>query len=446
MHTSVTFPTFSTGLLCMQRSFALRGIRMCKISWWVFGNAIVSTSFTERMKMLSKPDGFILFFKVGVDFFSTSELLFPKMKFRLRLIRARPMLNTISDNPSVTLRNVVFSVYTCRIAFEDNYHKKWMDRLAKTPAEFKHLDFLAKIYIIPAIQNQFNQKYILNSAPVRHIAIAMNAYSAFTGSYSENPFWYHQFDLRQIIIVKWAQPIVDFDTADNCALYVTTMKAMSFQDDIPSIPIDNFNDHYVLVFDLTSKQDATESCHYPEIVGEPLRLELNFTFLWNTLLISLYWENKCLRLQLTNLVLLEKTSKMDNVSRRQLINRLPLLKYRYPGSFPSDYGPTLDIDTFAIINTQPSKIQGEHWIRVANFCRILLFADFLGRKKHSFLEQQYEQIMPKQLQSHPSVCGFHTIDAAFHLIKIQQKKLQVFTILMYFHSEVTTCKNSFSIM
>ena len=32
------------------------------------------------------------------------------------------------------------------------------------------------------------------------------------------------------------------------------------------------------MFDLTSMQDATESCHYPELVGEPLRLELNFTF------------------------------------------------------------------------------------------------------------------------------------------------------------------------
>ena len=56
------------------------------------------------------------------------------------------------------------------------------------------------------------------------------------------------------------------------------MKAMNFQDDIPSISIDNFKDHYVLVFDLTSMQDATEKCHYPELVLEPLRLELNFTF------------------------------------------------------------------------------------------------------------------------------------------------------------------------
>ena len=55
------------------------------------------------------------------------------------------------------------------------------------------------------------------------------------------------------------------------------MKAINFQDDIPLIPVDNFKDHYVLVVDLTSMQDATENCHYQKLVGEPLRLELNFT-------------------------------------------------------------------------------------------------------------------------------------------------------------------------
>ena len=70
---------------------------------------------------------------------------------------------------------------------------------------------------------------------------------------------------------------MDFDTADNCHLYVTTMKTMNFQDDIPSIPIYDFKDHYVLLFELTSMKDATENCHYLELVGEPLRLELHFT-------------------------------------------------------------------------------------------------------------------------------------------------------------------------
>ena len=74
-------------------------------------------------------------------------------------------------------------------------------------------------------------------------------------------------------------PIVNFDAADNCRLYVTTMKAMNFQNDIPPIPFDTFRDHCVLVFDLISMQDAAENCPYSELVGEPLRLELNFIFL-----------------------------------------------------------------------------------------------------------------------------------------------------------------------
>ena len=139
------------------------------------------------------------------------------------------------------------------------------------------MEILAKTFIIPARQNQFIEENIFNKAPIRRVAIAMNTNSAFTGSLTENPFWYQQFDLRQIRLLRGGQPIADFDTAHNCRLYVTTMKAMNFQDDIPSIPIDDFKDHYVLVFDLTSMQDATENCHYLELVGEPLRLELNFT-------------------------------------------------------------------------------------------------------------------------------------------------------------------------
>ena len=104
----------------------------------------------------------------------------------------------------------------------------------------------------------------------------MNTNSAFTGSFTKNAFWYQQFDLRQIRKLRGGRPIVDNDSSDKCRLYVTTMKAMNFQDDTPSIPFDNFQDHYVLVFDLTSLQDATKHYHYPELVGEPLRLELNF--------------------------------------------------------------------------------------------------------------------------------------------------------------------------
>ena len=88
--------------------------------------------FTRRMKMLNRPDGFILHGKLGVDSL-TSELLYPNMKIRLRLIRARPNFYMISDNPNVSLRIVDCSLYSRRIALKDDYHKKRLDMPAYTP-------------------------------------------------------------------------------------------------------------------------------------------------------------------------------------------------------------------------------------------------------------------------------------------------------------------------
>ena len=115
---------------------------------------------------------------------------------------------------------------------------------------------------------------------------------------------------------------------------------------------------------------------------------------------------------------------MDIFALQQIINRILQLKFRYLGSFPSDYVPTLDNDTFAFMNTQPSNMMGEHWIMIANFRQELYFADSLGCKKYSFFNNQhYKQMMPALLQSHRSVCGFNTIYAAFHLFKFQQKQI-----------------------
>ena len=220
----------------------------------------------------------MLYGKLEVDIFSLSELLYPNMKIRLRLMRARPNFHMISHNPNVSLGIVDCSLYTRRFALKDDYHKKKMDMLAYTPVEFNYWETLAKAFIIPARQNQFIQGNIFNNAPVRQNAMAVNTDSAFTGSFIENPLRYHQFDPRQSKIVRSGQPIEDFGGAAKFCPYLTTMEVINFQDDIPSVPIDEIKDHYVLVFDLTSMQDASENCLYPELVGEPLRLELFFTF------------------------------------------------------------------------------------------------------------------------------------------------------------------------
>ena len=66
----------------------------------------------------------MLYGKLEINFFSTSELLYPNMRIRLRLIRARPNFYMISDNPNVSLGIVDCSLYIRRIALKDDYHKK----------------------------------------------------------------------------------------------------------------------------------------------------------------------------------------------------------------------------------------------------------------------------------------------------------------------------------
>ena len=157
---------------------------------------------------------------------------------------------------------------------------------------------------------------------------------------------------------------------------------MNFHDDSPSVPIDNFKDHYVLVFDLTSMQDASEHCHYPELIGEPLRLELNFALESVTEVIILGERMSSVR----------KIPNMDDIALRQSNDRIPLLKYWYLGSFPSDLVPMLPNDTFANVKTEPSYMSGEHWVMIAKFKQHLYFADSLGGSC-KFLKQDYQKMV-----------------------------------------------------
>ena len=91
------------------------------------------------------------------------------------------------------------------------------------------------------------------SSSLLTIALTLNTNSVFTESYGGNLIWCQQFVLRQCKRLKDGQPFVDFDAGDKFCQFVTTIEAMDFQDNIPSIPIDKFKYHFVFVgFDLNA--------------------------------------------------------------------------------------------------------------------------------------------------------------------------------------------------
>ena len=92
--------------------------------------------FTRRMKLYSRPDAFMLYGKQGIDFLTTSELLYPNMKVRIKLIRARPCFYMMSENHNVSLGIVDCSLYTRRVMLREDYHRKRMSHLAYAPVEY----------------------------------------------------------------------------------------------------------------------------------------------------------------------------------------------------------------------------------------------------------------------------------------------------------------------
>ena len=87
-------------------------------------NFLEGPCFTRIMKFNSRPDGFMLYGKLGIDFPTTSELLYPNMNVRVGLSRPRSSFYMISENPNVCLGFVDCSLYTRRVMLKENYHKK----------------------------------------------------------------------------------------------------------------------------------------------------------------------------------------------------------------------------------------------------------------------------------------------------------------------------------
>ena len=54
------------------------------------------------------------------------------------------------------------------------------------------------------------------------------------------------------------------------------MKAMNINEEVSALPKNLFQNHYVLVFDLTSLQDAGKNIRYPELSGEIFQIEKFF--------------------------------------------------------------------------------------------------------------------------------------------------------------------------
>ena len=168
-------------------------------------------------------------------------------------------------------------------------------------------------------------------------------------------------------------------------------------------------------------QDTTDNCQKSEPAREPLRLDLNFTFPLN---------------YVTKLIVLGARRSSVAVEKFGVVGKkiwngwcfFPALNQPYPATqvsvswftLPSDYVPTLDKVTFAILNTQPSHMQGEHWIPFANFCQKMFSRRLSGSTPFPQAAVRKDDARTTSILSQS--LRFYAVYAAFYLFNFRQEE------------------------
>ncbi len=147
------------------------------------------------------------------------------------------------------------------------------------PALYSYIETVAKSFVTPDGVKTVRLENIFQNEPIRRFALAMNTNRAFSRARRGNPFNYQKFNLISINVSRNGQSTVGtpMDTTDNKLAYYNTLDALAFYNDSHGIPLEQFEHHYVLVFDLTSTGEAAHDLLYPELSNESISLNLHFS-------------------------------------------------------------------------------------------------------------------------------------------------------------------------
>jgi len=229
-----------------------------------------------------------------VDFFECERFLLPGVTLHLRLYRApsncsleavgtldADAIKAADQTPySVVIEKA--SLFVNKVVLSDSVKMSIERALSKSPAVYPYIENLNKSFIIQAGQNCFVKENIFGTEPIRRLTMCMVRNSHFRGTtIASTPFSYGTFGLQKVEIQRGnGVPIAGtpMDTGNGTRLYYNTISALGFNRSGNGILMQDFEDnHFILVFDLTSTREASKSFTlFPELTGAGITLKLAF--------------------------------------------------------------------------------------------------------------------------------------------------------------------------
>ena len=145
-----------------------------------------------------------------------------------------------------------------------------------------YIENLNKSFIIQAGQNRFVRENIFGTKPIHRLTMCMVRNSHFRGTtIALTPFSYGKLDLQKVEIQRGNGLSIagtPMDTGNGTRLCYNTISALGFNRSGNGILMQDFEDnHFILVFDLTSMREASKSFTLlPELTGARITLKLAF--------------------------------------------------------------------------------------------------------------------------------------------------------------------------
>ena len=133
----------------------------------------------------------------------------------------------------------------------DNVYSATETTLTKTPALYRYTEIITKTFLISTFQSSSHED-VFTREPIRRFATAMATNEAFLGAKQVNPFHFQKFNLNSI---------TDYRN-------VNSLEALAFGQHGHGVPHNDYANHYISVFDLTSTQQASHNYLYPQLTNK----------------------------------------------------------------------------------------------------------------------------------------------------------------------------------
>ena len=251
----------------------------------------MSTTEIDRRKELVRKSAECAFHgKVAVDFFTCDRHLLSGVTLCIAFRRSIDDFVIMSDAAAkhYMVEILEAKLYVRKMTLNDDVMSAIEKILLSSPTSYPYFETITESFLASAGLHSWKQEDICSRKTIRRLALCLITNEAFLGNNRLNPFHYLKFGLKQIYIYRNGLPVADspISTDDDKRLYFNTISDLTFIDNGHGIKLSEYPSHLLMVFDLTSTQQASHDFIHPELTNCSIIVELKFSAALPTLKFS----------------------------------------------------------------------------------------------------------------------------------------------------------------